>query len=336
MQPSRRARDDARVKRLLLACALAGALAGPASAGATLTPGRTVVNAAPVTALGVTDRSVAYAVGRTRASCGTVRLWDTATRGLWTFGAKTIIGCEEGFSGGFGIAQVATSGRRVLWVTNVGGNITDYQLWTATPTRPAARRLAFASSETGGPPAIVLGSGTRDGVPYAVGDTVTYLNDSGARLFRVKLGAPVRLLTSGRGVGTARVLAALADGRVVVLSRSGEVLRTDEYAPSTVRALGFALLGPLVQVGPTVNAGPFAGGTKVTLPAGGLMLDYRQGWIVYRKGTQARARQIATGADELLTTAPVKPWQPLLFQTDSLGSAWTRGPAVSWRSGALS
>ena len=324
------------MRRLVLVSALAGALTLSVTAAAALTPGRTVVDGAPVGALSVTGRSVAYAVGRTRTNCGTVRLWDTATRGLWTFGARTIVGCDENPSGGFGIAQVATAGRRVFWVTNIGGNITDYQLWTATPTRRAARRLAFASSETGAPPAIVLGAATEEGVPYAVGATVTYLSASGARIFRTTVGSPVRLLTSGRGVGTARVLAALADGSVVLFSRTGQVLRTDEYAPSTVRAVGLALVGPLVQAGATVNVGPFAGGTKVILPAGALMLDYRQGRIVYRKGTQARARQIATGHDALLATIPVKPWQPMLFSTDALGSAWARGPAVSWRTGPLS
>jgi hypothetical protein len=336
MRPSRRAAHDAGVQRPILAVALAGALALSATAAATLTPGRTVVNGAPVTALSVTGRSVVYAVGRTRGNCDTVRLWDTAAGGLWTFGARTIVACEENPSGGFGIAQVATAGRRAFWVTNIGGNITDYQLWTATPTRRTARRLAFASSETGAPPAIVLGAGTDDGVPYAVGATITYVSASGARLFRTTLGSPVRLLTSGSGVGTARILAALADGRVVLLSKTGVVLRTDAYDPSTVRAIGFALVGPLVQADATVNVGPFAGGTKVTLPAGALMLDYRQGRIVYRKGAQARARQIATGNDTLLATIPVKPWQPMLFSTDSLGSAWARGLAVSWRSGPLS
>lgn len=324
------------MQRLALVPAVAGALALAAGVAAASTPSRTVVNAAPVTALSVTGRSVVYAVGRTRANCGTVRLWDTATRGLWTFGARTIVGCDENPSGGFGIAQVATAGRRAFWVTNIGGNITDYQVWTATPTRPAARRLAFASSDTGEPPAIVLGAGTDEGVPYAVGATITYVGSSGARLFRTSVGSPVRLLTSGRGLGTARVLAALADGRVVLLSRTGEVLRTDQYSPSTVRAIGFALVGPLVQTGASVNVGPFAGGTRVTLPPGALMLDYRQGRIVYRKGSQARAREIATGDDTLLATIPLEAWQPMLFSTDSLGSAWARGPGVGWHSGPLS
>ncbi len=309
-----------------------GALAVSGTAGALLTPGRTVTNAAPVTALSVTGRSVAYAVGRTTNSCGTVRLWDTGTRGLWTFGNRTIVGCDENPSGGFGIASVATTGHRVFWVTHIGGNITDYQLWTATPTRTAARRVAFASSDSDGPTAIVLGNGTRDGVPYAVGGTVTLVAESGARVFRTDLRSPVRLLAAGTGPGQGRVEAALADGRVVTLSRTGQVLATDTQEPGAVTAIALALPGPVVQVGPTVTVGS----STVTLPAGGLMLDYRQGTVVYRKGTQVRARVVSTGEDTLLQVIVLKPWQPLHFSTDSLGSAWARGTTVSWRSGPLS
>ena len=318
------------MRRLLVSLILVG-LVAPASALALLTPGRTVSNVAPVTALSVTSRSVVWAVGRSKHDCGHVRLWDTATRGLWTFGSRTIRGCEEGPSGGFGIGQVATSSRRAFWVTSIGGNITDYQLWTATPTRPGPRRLAFESGDTDGPTPIVLGAGTPDGVPYAVGPAVTYVTDAGARRFRIGLGAPVRLLTSGTVPGTARVLAALADGRVVLLSRLGAVLRTAQYDAGSVRAIALGLDGPLVQVGNLVHIGP----TDVTLPAGALMLDYRQRAIVYRQGTQVRSRHVATGSDRLLRVIPVKPWQTMPFSTDNWGSAWATGASVSWRSGPL-
>ena len=332
MQSSRASAHDSGMRRITVIAALGATLALTGSAAALLTPGRTVANAAPVTALSVTGRSVAYAVGRTKESCGTVRLWDTAKRGLWTFGAKTIVGCEEGFSGGFGISQVASSGRRVFWVTHVGGNITDYQLWTATPTRAAPRRLAFASSDTDSPPVIVLGTGTREGVPYAVGNAVTYVADSGARLFRTTLPAPVRLLTAGTGPGTARVVASLADGRVVVLSRAGDVLRTDAYAPGAVRAVALALAGPLTQVGGKVTVGD---GAQVALPSTALMLDYRQGTIVYRRGNEVRARRVASGADSLLQILPIRSYEPALFSTDSWGSAWAKGRSVNWLSGPL-
>jgi hypothetical protein len=323
------------VKRLplLVGATLALLLAG--SASALLTPGRSLTAPAPVGAISVTNRVVAYAVGPTKENCGSVVLWDTPRRGHWTFGTRTILGCEEGPSGGFGIPSVAVAGTRAFWLTSIGGNITDWQLWTATPTRPVARRLAFASSETDGPPAVVLAGGTPDGVPYAVGHVLTFVAPSGRRLFRTTVESPVRLLASGVSAGTARVLAALADGRVVLFSKTGVALRTDDYAAGEVRAVALGLVGPLVQVDRTVSVGPFAGGTKVTLPAGALMLDYRQGSIVYRKGTQLRARRIATGEDTLLRVIRVKPWQQMPFATDPGGSAWADGRRVSWRSGPL-
>jgi hypothetical protein len=323
------------MKRLAILGGAVLALALAGSAGALLTPGRTLTAPAPVTALSVTNRVVVYAVGRTRTNCGSVVLWDTPRLGHWTLGTHTIVGCEEGPSGGFGIPSVAVTGRRAFWLTAIGGNITDWQLWSATPTRRVARRLAFASADTDGPPSIVLGAGTNDGVPYAVDQTVTFVSPAGGRRFRTAVDAPVRLLTSGVGPGAARVVAALDDGRAVLLSRTGVALRTDDYGPAPVRAVALGLVGPLVQVGSTVTIGSPTAGKRVTLPPGALMLDYRQGSIVYRKGTQVRARTVSTGRDALLRVIAVKPWQTMPFATDAGGSGWSDGRRVSWRSGPL-
>lgn len=323
------------MKRLAVLGGATLALALASSAGALLTPGRTLATPAPVTALSVTNRVVVYAVGPTRKSCGSVVLWDTPRLGHWTFGSRTILGCEERPSGGFGIPSVAVTGDRAFWLTRIGGNITDWQLWTATPTRPAARRLAFASSDTDGPAAIVLGPGTSEGVPYAVGQTVTFVSSGGRRVFRTAVDAPVRLLTSGSGPGDARVVAALADGRVVLLSGTGVALRTDDYGPAEVRVVALGLVGPLVQVGSTVTVGRPTTGEHVTLPPGALMLDYRQGSIVYRKGTQVRSRKVSTGRDTLLRVIARKPWQTMPFSTDAGGSGWAEAHRVSWRSGPL-
>jgi hypothetical protein len=317
------------MSRLIAALALV-ALLVPPSAGAVVLPGRTVSNPAVVTALSVTHESVVWAVGRSERDCGHVRLWDTTSKGLWTFGPKTIQGCEEGPSGGFGIAQVSTTGRRAFWVTHIGGNISDYQLWTATPSRSSPRRLAFASSETGSAPAIVLGAGTQEGVPYAVGSTVTYVGADGARLFRVTLDSPVRLLAAGPSFGTGRVIAALENGDVTVLSRTGARLRTDTYDPGSVRSVELAYGGPVIQVGDVVTVGSATTGTKVTLPPGGLMLDYRERAIVYRLGAQARSRAIGSRSDVLVQQFPLERWEPMLLSLD-WGYGWAKGATVYWR-----
>ena len=82
----------------------------------------------------------------------------------------------------------------------------------------------------------------------------------------------------------------------MTLSRTGEVLATDQRKPATVAAIALGLPGPVVQVGRTVTVGT----SSVTLPTGALVLDYRQATIVYRKGSQVRARVVSSGADSLL------------------------------------
>jgi hypothetical protein len=304
------------------------------AAGAVLQPGRTLENPSPVSALGVTHRSVVYAVRESRdlKRCAYVVLWDTATRGLWRLGSSTTRICAEGPSTGSGISHVATSGRRVFWVTYAGGNIREETLWTATPTRSTPRRLADASSDVdAGARPIVLGPGTREGVPYATGRTVTFVADNGARLFRVTLTSEVRLLAAGVGPGAGRVVASLADGSVVMLSRSGVTLRTSRYEPGSVKAVALALPGPIVQTGTTIQVGSEA----VTLPPPAALLDFRQGRIVYARGSQVRARHVASGADSLVRVIPVRSWQTPLFATDAWGSGWASGSSVSWRSGPL-
>ena len=304
------------------------------AAGAVLQPGRTVENPSSVSALGVAHRSVVYAVRETRdlKRCAYVALWDTAGRGLWRLGSSTTRICTEGLSTGSGISQVATSGRRVFWVTYAGGNFRDETLWTATPTRSTPRRLADATSDVDADARpIVLGPGTVEGVPYATGRTVTFVADNGARLFRVTLPSEVRLLAAGAGPGAAKVVASLADGSVVMLSRTGATLRTSTYEPGSVTAVTLALPGSIVQAGTTIHVGSRA----VTLPSGAAMLDFRQGQIVYAKGSRVRARHVASGADSLLRVIPVRSWETPLFATDAWGSAWASGSSVSWRSGPL-
>ena len=77
------------------------------------------------------------------------------------------------------------------------------------------------------------------------------------------------------------------------------------------------------------------GATTVTLPPGAPLLDYRQGRLVYAKGSQVRSRRVATSADTLLQTTPVPAGRQPLFSTDAWGSAWAKGTAVSWRGGPL-
>jgi hypothetical protein len=319
--------------RALVVTGLA-ALTLTGAAAALLAPGRTVVEPTAVTSLGVTGRSVVYAIDENaaRTRCAAVKLWDTGTRGLWTFGESTTRICREGLSTGSGVSAVATSGRRVYWVTYGGGNIREYTLWTATPARKDPRRLADASIDVDSSERpLVLGVGSREGVPYALEDTITYVADDGRRLFRVSVGSPVVLLAAGAGPGAQRVVAALADGRVVVLSSTGATLRTLAYDPGEVKAVALALPGAVVQAGTEVRVGA----QTVTLPPGALLLDFRQGRLVYAQGLQVRSRRVADATDTLLQTFPSGSRRPPLFATDAYGAAWAKATSVSWRGGPL-
>ena len=319
--------------RRVLVVISTGTLVLATGVAAALTPARTVTEPTRVSALSVTSRTVVYAVteNATRTRCAYVSLWDTATRGLWRLGSSTTRVCLEGPSTGSGIADVSTSGRRAFWLTFVGGNTREYTLWTATPTRRSPRRLADESSDVdSGSPPIVLADGSRDGVAYAVGPVVTYVADTGARLFRTELASPVRLLATGSGPAGARVAAALENGRVVSLSAQGRVLATSQPG-AALSALGLALAGPVVQRGREVTVGA----TTVDLPAGALVLDYRDGRLLYAHGSHVRSRRVAIGDDVLLRQIQVEPGLRPLFSTDAGSSAWASGSAVSWRGGPL-
>ena len=72
-------------------------------------------------------------------------------------------------------------------------------------------------------------------------DELGYEATTSAALQTVQLVLVVTVLTVVLGV-----LAALADGDVVLLSRTGAVLRTEEYDPGSVRAIALGLAGFLV------------------------------------------------------------------------------------------
>jgi hypothetical protein len=319
-----------RVHRVLAFGALFLLVAAVSSAGGALKPGRSVTRPGPIVALSVTGSSVVYAVGETRPACAYVELWDTATHGLWRFGRPTRLPCKEGLSTGSGVWSVATTTGRAVWITYAGGNIRDWQLWTATPSRKTPRQLRFVSRDVDAPAPIVVGPGTAEGVPYAVDRDMVFLAPSGAAFFKARVDSPVRLVAGGHGPGGSRVAAALADGSVVLVAPGKAVVPARTYPPGTVKAVALATVGPIVQVGRTVHAGAI----DVQLPAGALMLDYRDGRVVYAKGGEVRQRRVRDGADALLVRVPLRRGETPLFSVDR-GSGWASGRTVNWRTGSL-
>lgn len=313
--------------RPLLAVVLGAAVVASAASAFT-TPGRTVVAAGAVRDLALTAASIAYVADEPGSCRKNVHLWNTATRGTWTFAGR--VSCDEGPSTGAGIADVGVANRRVLWLTYVGGNTRDWMLYTATTTKKTPKQIRFASVDVDDASPIVIGEGTTAGVPFAVDRAVTYLGDNGAPLFGWTAPDRVTALAAGTGPGGARLAVATADRAVTLLSATGGVIATF-HGGAVASVVRLAPVGAVAQAGKSVTifdprANPPA--RTVALPPNGTMLDYANGRLLYAKGSQVRTLRIGTGADAPLFAVSGKRVPPIGL--DTRGLAWAVGKRMAW------
>jgi hypothetical protein len=313
-------------RRVVFGLAATAVLAVASTASALQKPGRTFTREGPVTAIGLTHASVAFAVGRTKADCDHVELWNTDTRGTWRFSRRRPCGDLPVFSG---IGPIGVASGRVVWVSFAGGNLTDWQLWTATPTSRTPRRLAFVERDTTEAPAVVVGDGTPQAIPYAVRTEITLLGDNGAPIFRSHSPSEVRRITSGAGPFGWRVAALLETGEVSVLDGGGSVVKTYTFAPGAVRWIGLAPSGLLVQVaGAKVEIHRGAATRTVQLKQNAIVLDYAEGRILYRVGQTFWLRRVAKGQDVKLLQGSRS--HRIFASLDTHGLAWAQGTRVRW------
>jgi hypothetical protein len=315
-----------RRRHVLVLLALTGLLATSTAAWALQAPGRTQVRSAPVTAIALTHASIAFAVGRTKTDCDHVELWNPDTHGTYRFGQRKPCGDLPLL---FGIGPIGVATNRVVWVSFAGGNLTDWQLWTATTTRKTPRRLAFVERDTMDAPAIVVGDGTSNAIPYAVETEITLIGEKGAPVFRTHASSEVRQITSGEGPYGWRVAALLATGEVTVLDGGGSVVATYPFQLGAVRWIRLAPGGLLVQVpGAKVEIHRGAAVRTIQLKPNAIALDYAEGRILYRVGQTFWLRQISTGTDTILLQGSRR--QPITPVLDTHGLAWAQGPSVNW------
>jgi hypothetical protein len=311
---------------VILTLVLAASTALGTAAWGLQQPGRTFARDGQITSIALTHGSVAFSVGRTKTDCDHVELWNTDTRGTWRFGRAHPCGDLPLFSG---IGPIGVATNRVVWVSFAGGNHTDWELWTATPTRKAPRRLAFVERDTSEAPAMVVGPGTPQAVPYAVGANLTLLAENGAPAFRWAAPSEVRALTAGSGPHGWRVAALLDDGSVTVLNGAGSVGATFEFPPGQVKWVGLAPVGLLVQLpGAKVEIRNGAATKTVQLKPNAIVLDYAEGRILYRVGQAFWMRRVANGADvQVLQGSRAH----RIFATlDTHGLAWAQDTKVAW------
>lgn len=320
---------------LLVATALALAVAGKGGAAdASVLQGRSLAAPGRMLTLALTGRHVAFAVGTTRTQCPQVQLWLTESNTRHRFPWR-LAGCKEGPSTGFGIPSVAVAKTRIIWLAYIGGNLRDWMLWTATPTRKKARQLRFVERDVDAPAPIVLGPGTAEGVPFAVDNEIVYLGDDGRAIFKATVGSPVRALAAGAGPAGLKIAALLANGSVVGLDRAGREVMAQMYPAAAVTAVRVMALGVAVQVGSVVQIVSPRSDERVTvrLPARSTMLDAAQRRILHARAGDLWAVRIAGGRTTRVVDATAA--LPAYGQIEQQGLAWSRGSTLRWQPGAL-
>ena len=273
--------------RSLLALAAVAATASVASAASA---DRVVTSPGRVLALARSGFNVAFLSGPYKGHCGPhVELWDLVTGGVRKLGRHTDDFCSEGPSTGSGITDIAVANDRVVWLAYTGGNLRDWILYTATPTRPTERQLEFKEVDVDAPPPIVLGAGSESVIPYAVGSTVKVLSYNGRRQYTWQAPGQVTNLTAyGR-----QVAVFVRGGKCYVLTPAGRgARRPTRSSRARCRSSRSAAGGLVVQLPRRQDRDPqrrpCADGCSI--PARRKMLDYAGNILLYRLGGTLRGR----------------------------------------------
>jgi hypothetical protein len=283
--------------RVFLALAVAVVTASVASAS---TADRTVTSPGRVLALARSGMNVAFLSAPSKGHCGQqVLFWDLVSAGVYKLGHPDRL-CSEGPSTGSGVTDIAVANDRVVWLAYTGGNLRDWILYTATPTRRTERRLELEEVDVDAPPPIVLGTGSEAVLPYAVGSTVKVLSWNGRRLYTWQAPASVTNLTSyGQ-----QVAVFVRGGRCFVLGPGGAVVQTYTFRPGAVREFALGGRGLVVQLpGGRIEVHNRARVQAFSIPAEGKMLDYAGNILLYKLGGMLRGRFLFSGTDGALRRA---------------------------------
>jgi hypothetical protein len=291
--------------RVVLALVVTAAAAGMASAS---TADRVVTSPGRVLGLARSGFNVAFLSGRYRGHCGPhVEFWDLATGGQYKLGRHTDRFCSEGPSTGSGITDLAVASDRVAWLAYTGGNLRDWILYTATPTRPTERQLEFREVDVDAAPPIVLGTGSEWVIPYATGSTVKVLSFNGHRVYSWRAPGQVTNMTAyGQ-----QVAVFVRGGHCYVLSPRGAVLQTYMFPPGAVQEFALGGRGLVVQLPGgriEVHNGPRL--HVFSIPQQAKMLDYAENTLLYRIGNTLHGRVLWSGKDGILRHARLGVLEP--------------------------
>ena len=257
--------------------------------GAGAAPARELPLPGPLSALSVSNATVAYAAAF-RRGCHEIRIWghdDGSNR-------RVASHCFADTSTGSGVAGVISTYGRSLWLTYTGGNIREWSLWTKGYRAPT-RRITVRAADVDGPPPILLGRIWEGSLPYATERTIVVLEYDGSRRFALTAADRVVALSAHSG-GYAAVL---ANGKVVTISAEGKPLRTHAYDPGVAQEAVLTRQGLVVKT--TAGLEVHGAGTvrKLPLPSGAKFFGLTEGLVAYGTTRELRLLRLADGRDSL-------------------------------------
>ena len=279
------------MRRLLPLVAVALVTAGGAT-GASVD--KVVTSPGKVLALARSQSSAAWISAPGKGRCGsTVYLWTVLNDKTYTVGTSNQTLC----GGGSGVMDLAVAGNRVVWLAYDGGTSRTWHLYTATSASPSRRELERATPQNSNQSPIVLGVASSSVIPYSSGSTVKVLQASGAKAYTWQAPGQVTNTTAYQG----QVAVFVKGGKCYVLSPTGVVTATYTFHVGAVQEFALTGVGLVVQL-PRGKVEIHNGSSvkTVALTSSAQMLDYQDGFILYRVGGQIRALRIATGKEAFI------------------------------------
>ena len=264
--------------------------------------------------------SVAGGIGWTRSRCEGAVLWLPGERQRWLF---RVPGPCPATSTGRGVSAVAVSGRRVVFLSYVGGNTREWRLWTATPTAKRPRLLRTGSADADAPPPILLGNAGEEGIPWSVGRDVFVLAGDGHRALTWHAPADIVSLDEHSGL----VAATLADGTVQLVPVQPSKAALLSYAQPGARAAQAISGGVVIEAADGIHLRKGSRALRFDVPAGARLLGYSDGWLVYATGRAIHVYSYQRTQDILARTVRSG---PVTADADRGGIGWTNGGTLCW------
>jgi hypothetical protein len=279
------------MRRLLALVAVALVTAGGATSARA---DKVVTSPGKVLALARSQSSAAWISAPGKSHCGsTVYLWTVLNDKTYTVGTSNEALC----GGGSGVTDLAVAGNRVVWLAYDGGNRREWHLYTATSVSSSRRELERATPQNSSQPPIVLGVASSSVIPYSIGSTVKVLQASGAKAYTWQAPGQVTNTTAYQG----QVAVFVKGGKCYVLSPAGVVTATYTFHVGAVQEFALTGVGLVVEL-PRGKVEIHNGSSvkTVALTTSAKMLDYQDGFILYKVGNQIRALRIATGKEAFI------------------------------------